>query len=60
MLTHLPLPVADPEHPWGSPCNRCQDFCPGHYKLEAVDICDATAMEKVLKPPPTVLKKCLK
>ena len=57
MLTHLPLPVADPEHTWGSPCNKCQGFCPGHYKLEAVDIRDATAMEKVLKPPSTVLKE---
>ena len=56
-LTHLPLPVADAEHTWGSPCSKCKGFCPGHYKLVAMDIRDATAMEKVLKPPSTILKE---
>lgn len=34
-ITHLPLPFEDVERPWGSTqsCDRCKDFCAGHYKV---------------------------
>ena len=53
-MTHLPLPIADPECTWGSPCSTCKNFCPGHHKLVSTN---HTAVEKVLKPPSTVLKE---
>ena len=57
LLTHLPIPVADIDHTWGSPCSTCKDFCPGHYKLVSTNVRDPKAVEKVLKPPSTVLKE---
>ena len=30
-LSYLPLPIPDPERPWGSPCTTCTGPCVGHY-----------------------------
>ena len=56
-LTHLPLPVADPERTWGSQCSTCKGICPGHYKLVSTIVQYPKAVEKVLKPPSTSLKE---
>ena len=30
-LSYLPLPIPDPEWPWGKPCTSCVGPCVGHY-----------------------------
>lgn len=30
-LSYLPIPVPDPKHCWGQPCDRCKGLCTGHY-----------------------------
>ena len=30
-LLYLPIPVPDPKHYWGQPCDRCKGLCTGHY-----------------------------
>ena len=30
--THLPLPLPDPNRPWGKSCTTCKDVCTGHYR----------------------------
>lgn len=30
-LKNIPLPIPDKERPWGGPCAKCGDQCPGHY-----------------------------
>ena len=43
-ISHLPLPVPDPERPWGSnSCSRCTGFCSSHYKTLLVDVTDSRA-----------------
>ena len=56
-LSQLPLPIPDPERPWGSTCSNCKGFCSGHYKIQLVDVCDGEALSKVPKPPSAVLKQ---
>ena len=35
-LAYVPIPILDPERPWGSHCHSCVGFCSGHY-LSPVD-----------------------
>lgn len=57
-LTQLPLPVPDPDHPWGSTtCTRCKGFCTGHYKTQFFDITDMNALSTIPKPPSACLKE---
>ena len=30
-LSYLPIPIAEPKHCWGQPCDECKGFCTGHY-----------------------------
>lgn len=57
-VTKLPLPVPDPERPWGNTsCLTCKDFCAGHYKKNFLtDVLDTKAMKLVAKPPSIALK----
>ena len=57
-LTHLPLPLLDPEHPWGNPtCSSCKGFCSGHYTTQLVDVTDNGALTKIAQPPSVTLKQ---
>ena len=58
-ITCLPLPVADPERPWGdTSCFTCKSFCAGHYKKGYfTDILDGDALKAVAPPPSVVLKE---
>ncbi len=56
-ITQLPLPVLDPDRPWGNPsCDTCKDNCTGHYKIEMVDVRDKKALLSIAPPPSSVLK----
>ena len=67
-ITHLPLPVPDPDRPWGnSSCATCDGFCAGTEKEElwiACDVCDqwyCSSCEGLRSPPVTdiyVYAKC--
>lgn len=37
-LSFLPLPIPDPERPWGVSCEKCGDICTGHYLKPAQHI----------------------
>ena len=57
-ISHLPLPVPDPERPWGSnSCSSCTGFCSGHYKTLFLDVTDSHAVSAVAKPPSATLKQ---
>ena len=57
-LTLLPLPVADPERPWGGlTCSECKGFCAGHYlKPENALTCSSEASD----PPSVVVAQAFK
>lgn len=55
-LTHLPLPLPDPDRPWGnSECATCKDFCSGHYKVQLIDT--SMEIEKVRMPSSILFKE---
>ena len=57
-ISHLPLPVPDPERPWGNnTCSSCVAPCSGHYKTILVDVRDSLALSNVPRPPSAVLKR---
>ena len=58
-ISCLPLPVPDPDRPWGSPtCLSCKPFCSGHYKQNCfTDVYDRKALTSVASPPSLVLKE---
>ena len=58
-LTHLPLPVLDPERPWGNTCcPTCKPLCMGHYKEKHfTDIFNPDDLKLVARPPSIVLKE---
>jgi len=57
-ITHLPLPVADADRPWGNlSCDTCSDFCAGHYKVKFIDVQDKSALALCMSPPSCVLKR---
>ena len=57
-VTTIPLPTADPSHPWGaSGCNKCSGFCTGHYLTPEETLASSSG---VLEPPSSILKKFLK
>ena len=60
LITALPYPVPDPEHPWGSTlCQTCTSSsqCFGHYKSVFVDVTDSVALRKLQQPPSAMLKE---
>ncbi len=57
-ITHLLLPVPDPERPWGkTDCTSCTGFCTGHYKTKLIDVRTQGAGDNVAQPPSTLLKR---
>ena len=58
-LTHLPLPLPDPDRPWGSPsCTTCKGFCAGHYRSSVpTDTTDSVALSATSHPPSSKLKE---
>jgi len=57
-VTTLPLPIPDPDRPWGNAnCPQCKGFCAGHYKPPvAVDVTDPSIIRTLAKPPSALLK----
>ncbi len=53
----LPLPVVDPERPWGGTCQSCDGICSGHYKIVLTDVTDQRALCSTAPPPSTILKE---
>ena len=52
----LPLPIPDPQRPWGSPdCSSCQEFCHGHF-LKPEQALFST-LENMKTPPSAVIKE---
>ena len=58
-LTHLPLPLPDPDRPWGNPsCTTCKGFCAGHYRSSVpTDTTDSVALCATSHPPSSMLKE---
>ena len=58
-LSLFPLPVRDPDRPWGEPCEECDEACSGHYlkpqqaleriSHEGISVCDAIPPSVILK-----------
>ena len=47
-LSHIPLPVHDPQRPWGDPqCSSCKGTCSGHYSTQLVNTADSEMMKSV-------------
>ena len=56
-LKYLPLPIPDPQRPWGNPsCNDCKGICNGHYITELINTTNAEDLRKAMNPPLVVLK----
>ena len=58
-LSYLPLPIPDPERPWGSKCKTCTGSCVGHYvsperNWELVKV-NGPDENKPVKPPRQIL-----
>ena len=58
-LSVIPMPVKDPNRPWGGQCNDCKEGCSGHYLSAEESIELATATDQPvdkLQPPSAFLK----
>ena len=55
-IAQLPLPIADPERPYGGKCSECKDHCFGHFMLPLQGM-QASATLTFSKPPSVVLKE---
>ena len=55
-LICLPMPIPDPERPWGNgSCKQCSGFCSGHFLVPEVALSsDSVPMSM---PPSTVIQK---
>ena len=54
-LSMLPLPVLDPERPWGgNGCTTCKGFCAGHYRTQLVDVTDPEGLQTSVPPSVTL------
>ena len=60
-LSVLPLPVPDPQRPWGGSCKSCPDFCAGHYLSpeSVIDQVKKHGIKSCLKPPSHVIKSSI-
>ena len=58
-LTYLPIPIPDPERPWGNnSCKQCSGFCSGHFLVPEVALSsDAIPMTM---PPSAVIQQAFK
>lgn len=62
-LSFLPLPIKDPELPWGGSCDKCTGACSGHYlkpedHIKWVEEKGTAACEKV--PPRAKIENLVK
>ena len=57
-LQYLPLPVRDPERPWGNKaCKTCKGECFGHYLLPEQAVKLSKHHKPMSKPPSIILKE---
>ena len=57
-VNKIPLPVSDPNHPWGNQnCSTCEAFCPGHY-LKPMESVQCTSLP--CEPPSSVIQSIFK
>ena len=56
-LNYFPIPVVDPKHPWGGPCEQCGDKCADHnLRLEQhYDYYNAHGRQGIKIKPPSVV-----
>lgn len=61
-LSVLPLPVPDPQRPWGGTCKTCLETCTGHYlpSEEAVEYVKRNGIKSCSQPPSRVIKAAIK
>lgn len=57
-LSVLPLPIPDPQRPWGGQCKSCQTFCTGHYlpTEKVIDLVEKYTIKACPKPPSEIIK----
>ena len=62
ILSLLPLPVPDPERPWGGSYKSCQDFSTGHYLPtdKVIDHVKRHGINSCCKPPSEIIKSSIK
>ena len=57
LITHIPLPAADQNRPWGNlTCTTCEGFRAGRYNHKFIDVKDKNAIAICIPPPSIVLK----
>ena len=59
-LTYLPVPIPDPERPWGGECQACWNICTGHYlepQQHAEFIKEKGLTQSMFKPPSAIIKE---
>ena len=59
-LTYLPVPIPDPERPWGGECQACLNICTGHYlepQQHAEFIKEKGLTQSMFKPPSAIIKE---
>lgn len=55
LVNQIPLPVPDPNYPWGNKaCDKCDGFCSGHF-LNPEDALKSD-LASMVQPPSTILK----
>ena len=61
-LSVLPLPIPDPQRPWGGTCKSCPDSCTGHYMTaeNVIDYVKKYGVKSCPKPPSHVIKSSIK
>ena len=58
-LTYLPIPIPDPERPWGNnSCKQCSGFCSGHF-LTPKEALSAHAVA-MTTPPSAMIQQAFK
>ena len=54
-ITYMPLPIPDPDQPWGSTtCTKCTGRCCGHFLMPEMA---EKATTPAMKPPSTIIKE---
>ena len=58
-LIYLPMPIPDPERPWGNnSCKQCSGFCSGHFLVPEVAL--SSHAVPMSMPPSTVIQRAFK
>jgi hypothetical protein len=61
-LSLIPLPIPDPEKPYGGKCEKCEECCTGHYLAPQLqyDWIKKNGKMSFVSPPSKVLKTFVK